>query len=84
LDAEAAMPLSPLIVVIGVAFLVSVGLLLVLALEDKFDEKTASEFEQDVAYTTMLMELRNMSGRGVRGRRRSGPGDVTPLYESSV
>lgn len=84
MDAEAAMPLSPLIVVIGVAFLVSVGLLLVLALEDKFDEKTASEFEQDVAYTTMLMELRNMSGRGVRGRRRSVPGDVTPLYESSV
>ena len=78
------MPLSPLIVVIGVAFLVSVGLLLVLALEDKFDEKTASEFEQDVAYTTMLMDLRNMSGRGVRGRRRNVPDDVTPLYEGGM
>jgi hypothetical protein len=84
LDTEAIMPLSPLIVIIGIAFLISVGLLLVLALEDKFDEKTASEFEQDVAYTTMLMELRDMSGRGMRGRGRSRSGDVRPLYESSI
>jgi hypothetical protein len=78
------MPLSPLIVIIGIAFLISVGLLLVLALEDKFDEKTASEFEQDVAYTTMLMELRDMSGRVTRGRRGTVSGNVRPLYESSM
>ena len=78
------MPLSPLIAVIGIVFILSVGLLLVLALEERFDEKTASEFEHDVAYHTMLMELRDMqSGRHQALRRRARWSDVTPLYEGN-
>jgi hypothetical protein len=66
------MPLSPFIAVIGIVFILSVALLLILALEEKFDEDTTSEFEDDIAYHTMLAELREMqSSRAhyrIRGR----------------
>jgi hypothetical protein len=85
LDTEAAMPLSPLIVIIGSVFLISLCILLVFALEDKFDEKTASEFEQDVAYGTMLLELRQISGRRTEIRPlRLQYRDVVPLYEGGI
>ena len=79
------MPLSPLIVVIGIVFVLSVGLLLVFALEDKFDEKAASEFEQDIGYNTMLLELRRISGRRMEDRPlRIQYRDVVPLYEGGI
>jgi hypothetical protein len=77
------MPISPLIVVIGVVFVLSIALLLVLAFEETFDAKTAAEFEHDVAYHTMLMELREMQKSAPKARRPVYSPEVLPLYEGS-
>jgi len=77
------MPLSPLIVVIGVVFILSVALLLLLALEERFDERATSELEHDVAYQTMLEELREMQGSGTRFRPRPARlTGITSAYET--
>ena len=76
------MPFSPLVALIGVIFVISVCMLVMLAFEEKFDENEASKFEQDVAYQTMLQELRQMQGKPVLKRKqRIRAEEVTPLYK---
>ena len=77
------MPLSPLIVAIGVVFTLSVAVLLILAFEERFDEQKASDFDHDIAYQTMLEELREMQSSGTRFRPRPARlTGITPAYEN--
>ncbi len=79
------MSFSPFIVVIGVTVLLALGLLLIVVLEEKLDRKTAYEFEQDVAYNAMLLELREMEPHAVLQRPlQTQYADITPLYQGGI